>query len=121
MMFISLPLLALLLKMLYVRQKHFYFVSHGIFCIHLYIFIFIDILAIMGLTQLYNYSHWRIFSIIASILGFAAFLYMYKAMRNFYQQRRFKTIVKFSLFNILNFIALVLLFLIFLVFSFFTI
>ncbi len=121
MMFISLPLLALLLKMLYYRKKEFYFVSHGIFCIHFYIFVFIDILLITGFTKLYQWCHWNIFNLLASILGFAIFFYLYKAMRNFYQQRRFKTIVKFSLFNILTFVVQVILFLIFLMFSFFTI
>lgn len=35
-LFISLPLLALLLKLLYIRRKEFYYVSHGIFSIHFY-------------------------------------------------------------------------------------
>lgn len=121
MMFIALPLLALLLKLLYRRQRQYYFVSHGIFCIHLYIFIFIDILAILALNGLHSWSGWNIFNILGSVLGFAAFFYMYKAMRNFYQQRRAKTILKFVLFNILNFIVLVTLFIIFLLFSFFNI
>ena len=121
MMFISLPLLALLLKLLYIRRKRFYFVSHGIFCIHLYIFSFIAILVIIALNRLHNSLHWGLISFLAGLLGFGVFFYMYKAMRNFYQQRRAKTILKFILLNILNIFVLVLIFSIFLLFSFFTI
>jgi len=121
MLFISLPLLALLLKLLYKRQRQFYFVSHGIFCIHLYIFIFIDIVLIIAFKELYGWSHWGIFNFMASLLGFAAFVYTYKAMRNFYQQGRAKTILKFLLVSFLNLLVLVLLFFIFVMFSLFTI
>ena len=40
MLFVSLPLFALILKLLYIRRKQFYYADHGIFTIHLYIFSF---------------------------------------------------------------------------------
>ena len=41
-LFVSLPLYALFLKLLYIRKrKQFYYVDHGLFLIHLYIFTFL--------------------------------------------------------------------------------
>ncbi|MGH2648347.1 MAG: DUF3667 domain-containing protein, partial [Ginsengibacter sp.] len=44
MLFISLPFVALFLKLLYFRRKKFYYVSHVIFTIHFYVFVFIAML-----------------------------------------------------------------------------
>jgi len=56
MLFVSLPFVALLLKLLYIRQKKFYYVSHAIFTIHLYIFVFIAMLFEIGIQQLEKLS-----------------------------------------------------------------
>ena len=117
-LFVSLPLFALFLKLLYRRKKEFYYVSHGIFSIHFYIFIFITLLFIIGLGELKDLLHWKWLSYIRTFLGFAIFFYLYKAMRNFYQQRRFKTIVKFVLLNILTTFMMAVLFIFFILFSF---
>ena len=116
-LFISLPLLALLLKLLYVRRKEFYYVSHGIFSIHLYIFIFIALLFYLGLGKLYESLHWGIIDTAKGLVVLGILFYEYKAMRNFYHQRRFKTIFKFILLNLLFFIILAVLFAGFLLFS----
>ena len=121
MLFISLPLFAFLLKLLYTRRKQFYYVNHGIFSIHFYIFSFITILAIMGINSLKDRLHWEIFTWIVVALVFSIFFYLYKAMRNFYQQRRAKTVWKFILLNIAAIFVFILLFSIFFIFSFFQI
>ena len=118
-LFLSLPLLALLLKLIYIRRKDFYYVSHGIFSLHLYIFVFIALLVIFSLNSLNNMLHWWPISLIIFFLYLGLFFYQYKAMRNFYKQRRAKTILKFILVSILFLIMLFLLFAIFVFTSFF--
>ena len=118
MLFVSLPIFALLLKLLYARRKNYYYVSHGIFSIHLYIFVFIAILLIFGLTQLKDAMHWDWLKYIQRLLGAGIFFYWYKAMRNFYQQSRAKTIVKFLLLIMLSVIMIAFLILPFMLFSF---
>jgi hypothetical protein len=120
-LFISLPLVALFLKLLYTRRKKFYYVSHAIFTIHLYVFIFIMMLATMLISKLQSWLNWGWIGYINGVLTLLIFFYLYKAMRNFYQQRRGKTILKYFLFNISFFILIIFLFLIFGIISVFQI
>lgn len=117
MLFISLPLFALFLKLIYFRHRDFYFVSHGIYSVHLYIFYFIALLAMMGLNQLFKHFEWSGFGLVAGITFLILFLYEYKAMRNFYGQGRGKTIVKFLLASSWRFIVVIILLIIFLFYS----
>ena len=48
MLFVSLPLFALMLQMLYARRKKFYYVNHVVFTIHLYCGTFIIIACLHG-------------------------------------------------------------------------
>jgi hypothetical protein len=122
MLFVSLPLLALILKLLYIRRrKQFYYVSHGIFSIHLYVFIFISMLVLFGLSRLNDSLHWRALTIISTILVIGLFVYEYLAMKNFYRQGWIKTFFKFLLANILFSIVVLVLFVLFILFSFFNI
>jgi hypothetical protein len=98
MLFISLPFVALFLKFLYIRRKKFYYVSHAIFIIHFYIFVFIVMMVNMGVSKLKNFSNLDWIGYINGLLALAIFYYLYKAMRNFYQQRRGKTILKYFIF-----------------------
>jgi Protein of unknown function (DUF3667) len=110
MLFISLPAFALLLKLLYSRQKQFYYVDHGIFSIHLYIFSFLLLLVYFGLNELRTGTGWNWLGwIIAPVLIYP-FFYYYKAMRRFYGQGRGKTIWKYILLLILSFIVLLFIF-----------
>lgn len=117
-LFVSLPLFALFLKLLYRRRKQFYYVSHGIFSIHLYIFIFIVMLASLGVGELRDWTHWKWLNFLQSLLNFSILVYLYKAMRNFYQQGRGKTIVKFLLLILFTMVMLAILFFFFVLFSF---
>lgn len=112
-LFFSLPFVALLLKLLYIRQKKFYYVSNAIFTLHLYIFVFIVLLFEIGINQLHRFTGWPWLNIINTILAFIIFFYLYKAMRNFYEQRRFKTIIKYALFLLSFFFLIIFLFVIF--------
>ncbi len=119
MFFILLPLFAGILKLLYIRRKDYYYVNHAIFSIHFYIFSFIAMLAIFALDKLNSELHWTFIKIAEIIIGFGIFFYLYKAMRNFYRQRRAKTVIKFLILCILLLITMMLLFLFFIFFSLF--
>ena len=117
-LFVSLPLYALFLKILYVRRrKEFYFADHGVFLIHLYIFTFLAMLCMFGLDKLSDKTNWEVFDIVLILLILAGIFYVVKAMRNFYRQGWGKTIIKFILFNILCLVSIIGLFTIFFAFS----
>ncbi len=119
MLFILLPLFAGILKLLYIRRKNYYYVNHGIFSIHFYIFSFIAMLVIFSLSRLNDSLHWGLITFIKTVLSLGIFFYLYKAMRNFYQQGRAKTILKFFILCFLLFIIIMLLFVVFVFFSLF--
>ena len=120
-LFVSLPLYALFLKLIYLRRKQFYYADHGIFLIHLYIFTFLFMLLFFGLDKLENKIGWSGIGTAKTILILTGLFYTLKAIRNFYQQRWSKTITKFILFNFLCLITAIILFVIFLLFSFYQI
>jgi hypothetical protein len=97
MLFISLPIFAFVLFILYKRNRSFYFVSHGIYSIHLYITYFIVLLIMLLLGKMIEYAHLEWLIWIAIFLVFYLLWYEYKAMRHFYGQRRVKTIFKFAI------------------------
>ena len=118
-LFVSLPLYALFLKLLYVRRKQFYFADHGVFLIHLYIFTFLLMLFYFLLDKINETVHWSGIDILQVILLLTGVFYVLKAMKNFYKQGWGKTVLKFILFNIVCVIALKFLFVLFLFFSFY--
>jgi len=120
-LFVSLPLFALLLKLLYIRRKQYYYVNHAIFTIHLFVFVFIALLAVFGINKLKDSLHAGWLAYFSGLITILIFVYNYKAMRNFYQQGRGKTILKFCILHIVNFIIVMLLFVVFLLLSLFKI
>jgi hypothetical protein len=100
-LFVSLPIFALILNMLYFRHKQYYYVDHGIFTIHLYCATFILLLVAILLSQLKGVTGPVWIQITLDILIFAdcvyLMIYLYKAMRGFYQQRRAKTFLKYMI------------------------
>ena len=101
MLFISLPVFALLLKLLYIRRKQFYYVDHGIFSVHLFIFTFLVMLVYFSVIKLYENAHWSWLQWVIAAIVIYPFIYFYKAMRRFYGQRRGKTILKYILLFVL--------------------
>jgi hypothetical protein len=118
-LFISLPLFALTLKLLYVRRKQFYYADHAIFTIHHYIFSFILLLLVFLSAAVARNPSFDWLKIIMVGLFIVWPVHLYLAMLNFYRQGWFKTFVKFCLLNILAFFSLLILFVIFLFFSIF--
>lgn len=94
-LFISLPLVAFMLYLLYVRHKRFYYVTHIIFTIHLYVFYFIMLLFYFSNEKMAVLFKWWPGSLLGLAIWIYMFLYLYKAMRRVYAQRRAKTMLKY--------------------------
>lgn len=121
-LFVSLPLYALFLKLLYIRhRKEYYFADHGVFLIHLYVFTFLFLLFYFGLDKLEEQTHWKGIGIVQAVLILTGLFYTMKAIRNFYKQGWGKTTIKFIIFNVLCFISLLLLFVLFMAITYYQI
>jgi hypothetical protein len=120
MLFVSLPLFALILKLVYIRRKQFYYADHGIFTIHLYVFSFLLLLVVFLTDKLQSLTGWGWLDAVIVLLFFLLFFYLYKAMRKFYGQGRGKTLLKFFLVALMSLIMMMVLFLLFLFSSAFT-
>jgi len=128
-LFISLPIFAFILFLLYSRKNKYYYADHVVYTLHLYSAFFIILFLIICLnmlftaTGLYTYNADKgvnyLNGLISSTLA-AWFLmfYWYKSLRKFYNQSRGKTILKFFILLATNSIVFGILFLIFIFFSF---
>ncbi|MBS1566011.1 MAG: DUF3667 domain-containing protein [Bacteroidetes bacterium] len=121
-LFLSLPLFSFVLWLLYIRwnEKYFY-TGHIIFSLYLYIFYFIAYLVFFTLQSIKESTHWGIWGWIEFLLWLYMMYYMYKAMRNFYRQGRWKTFFKLLLLSFASLFIIVFLFVLFSVFSAFTV
>lgn len=120
-LFVSLPIFAFFLWLLYLRHKKFYYADHGIFTIHIYCAIFLLILLHYILNALKNTSGWSIFSWLNTGLVLYGIYFVYKAMRNFYGQGRKKTLIKYIILSWMTSIIMVVLMLIFFIITAFNI
>lgn len=112
-LFLSLPLTSLILSLLYVRRRAFFYVHHLIFTVYLYIFTFVFALFLLGLNELGEWTDWSWLNWVVVIGGFVPWFYQYKAMRRFYGQSRWKTGLKFVLYNFLTLFLILMLFALF--------
>ncbi|HZE85879.1 MAG TPA: DUF3667 domain-containing protein [Puia sp.] len=120
-LFFSLPFFALILRILYIRRKQYYYVSHGIFAIHVYCATFILTLGVVVLDRLTKFLDYRWFNIVGGLAIFLLilywFIYLFKAMRRFYGQGRGKTFIKYILLSGMAFTINMILLVIFLLIS----
>ena len=78
------------------------------------------LLTVFLCDELNDLTGWSIWGILTAVLFTGLFFYLYKAMRNFYGQRRGKTLLKFFLVSLLSLVMMLVLFLLFAFFSAFT-
>ena len=116
-LFVSLPFFALFLKLLYAKNKNFYYSDHAIFTLYHYIFSFLLLLLYYGVSAIRESLGWEFLRFFLPVILACGGIYLYFAMLNFYGQRWGKTLGKFLLLNFLGFVMLLLLFLAFLIFS----
>ncbi|MDR0793091.1 MAG: DUF3667 domain-containing protein [Chitinophagaceae bacterium] len=117
MFFVSLPLFALVLQLLYVKRKQLYYVNHLIYALHLYSAIFLMMLVLIGVNYLSDIPHFGWMSWLEWLISIYAFVYSYKALHNFYGQKRRVAVFKFMILNLSAFILMVFLFVVFAVIS----
>jgi ABC-type multidrug transport system fused ATPase/permease subunit len=119
--FISLPLFALVLQLLYARRKQYYYADHGIFAVHLYCAMFMIIFVQMSLSRIKDMQHYDWVSYIMVAVFAYMFWYIYKALHNFYRQGRGKTLLKYFLLFLLSGLVMSMLFVTYFIFSILTI
>lgn len=94
MMFILLPLFALILKLVYFRSKKYYY-EHLIYSFHVHAALFLSLLILNALTWTFD-----LFYDLSLLLNTAWFVYalwyIYRSLRTFYGSRRWVTAVKFG-------------------------
>jgi len=97
-MFIFLPLVALLLKLLYIRRKHLY-MEHLIFTLHSHAVFFLVLLPGVFVHALSRHYGWPAIVDTGTdkLISWYLLIYLLLALRNFYQQSWIKTAVKFCL------------------------
>ena len=110
-LFLSLPIAAFLLYLLYIRwRKQTFYAAHGIFILHAYTAVFILIACKIAFERLNDILQWQQLNWLSTAFILGIFFYFYKAMQNFYDQGFFKTLIKFLIFFIAIFIIIMLLF-----------
>jgi hypothetical protein len=110
MLFLSLPFFALILKLLYVRRKNFYYSDHVVFTLYHYILSFILLLCFFGMNALQAKIGWTFLSFISLVLFVSVPGYLLLEIKNFYKQSWWKTIIKFLVLDVLAFLVLIALF-----------
>jgi hypothetical protein len=96
-MFLLLPIFALILKLLYVRRKYL-FVEHLIFALHIHTLVFLLVLVAILIPK------WYIISSMALLI----FIQLFRALRRVYQQSIPKTLFKmFLLVNMYGFALMI--------------
>ncbi|HEX5314483.1 MAG TPA: DUF3667 domain-containing protein [Gammaproteobacteria bacterium] len=107
-LFVFVPLVALLLKLLYFRPKRYY-MEHLVFMLHTHAFIFVAMLVMVSLQILSARASW-----LATPSGYIDFfiwcymvVYVFLAMRAYYRQSFLRTLFKFLLSGLLYWTALV--------------
>jgi Protein of unknown function (DUF3667) len=120
-LFVSLPLFALILKLLYIRRKNFYYADHGIFSIYHYIFTFLLLLIVFAFDKLNTATGWEFLDFATGLTFMSGGIYLYTSMKRFYGQGHGKTFLKFVALNILGVIMLLFLLTVFFFLSVFEI
>jgi hypothetical protein len=113
MLFVGLPLFAFLLKFLYLRRKKYFYVSHLFFSIYLFCAYFIIILLSLWVSSIGKFFNTDVSKYINAVILIGSFVYLYKAIRYFYEQGRIKTLLKYFLLLFLSIFAISLIFILF--------
>lgn len=98
-MFVLIPIFALILKLLFIRRK-IYFVDHAIFTLHFHAFVFLAMLIVAVIYLLTG------FTLSLGWLFLILLFYLYLAIKIFYRQSYFKTFRKLISLTLLYSLAL---------------
>jgi hypothetical protein len=121
MLYISLPIFAFFIWVLYRRNKNHYFVDHVIFSIHIYCAFYILLFVAQMITTVKDFFTDQPVGVIAFIVAFSLFFYLYISLKNHFNQSRSKTLLKFIILNLLTLFLMLSLMIVFFMFSLFSI
>ena len=110
-LFISLPLVALVLAGLYFRRKQWMYADHAILTLHIFSATFLILLLNNIIGHLFTALHWL--NLNKWVGGFFAILfpiYYYTSLKNFYQQTAGKTLLKTALLLLGSFLVFLIVF-----------
>jgi hypothetical protein len=93
MMFVLLPIFALILKLVFYKNRKFY-VEHLIFSIHLHCFIFLFFTLIIMVKMIIPESWDAVIQWLGFLSTIAVTWYVYRSLRTVYHRSRFRTITK---------------------------
>ncbi|MGH8495446.1 MAG: DUF4286 family protein [Gammaproteobacteria bacterium] len=118
MMFLFLPLLALVLKFLYIGSRRYYS-EHLLFAVHFHAFFFLIVILdiLLGMVVQGIGAGNRLASITTTVIVFYIPWYLYRAIRNVYDQHLLIRMVKYFFLVIAYFVSLVIMLLITLAFT----
>lgn len=91
--FLFMPVFALFIKLIYIRRNKYTYMEHLVFAFHVQSLLFV--LLIFSKLLSFTFST----TLLYTLVFFIFCLYLYKAMRRFYEQGRIKTFVKFMILN----------------------
>lgn len=105
-LFVSLPLFALLLQLLYTRHKKLSYANHAIYTVHLYcaLFIFMFAALLLQKLELNSYLAWLQW-IRYGVLLYAVY-YTFRTLHVYYGQGFGKTLLKWLMLNVAAFIMM---------------
>ncbi|MGA9855200.1 MAG: DUF4286 family protein [Gammaproteobacteria bacterium] len=108
MMFVFLPLVALLLKLFYIRSKRYY-MEHLIFTLHNHAFIYTAMICMLLAGMLGTHFSWLATAThyFNDVVGWYLVVYIFLAMLFYYRQSFIKTLVKFLLLGFIYWLALI--------------
>ncbi|MFZ9240333.1 MAG: hypothetical protein ACO22R_04280, partial [Chitinophagaceae bacterium] len=115
--FISLPLIALWLNLIFYKKKSINIVGHLIFIIHNYTFDYVAIFIKLIFDAIGSIRGLALVDNLSPLLFLWIFYYGYKSTKNFYALSRRKAMVMFSLAIAGSFIIFIILFLIYFIIS----
>jgi hypothetical protein len=116
-LFVSLPLFALILKLLYRRKRNILYSDHVVFTLYQYILSFILLLLFFMVIALNQKLDWRILSFVSGILMFSIPTYLFFSLKVFYGDGIMRTLLKFLLLNLMAFVAIIVLMVLFVILS----
>lgn len=119
-LFLTIPLLALILQLVFIRRKYYYFMHHGIFVLHIATSLFITLFIrnVLNIAQLT--LSWEFIDVIKNILMLAWFYFYYRSFKNFYQLKAVKSVGLFLTSFIAQLTLVLIVFVSLVLFSFFS-
>jgi hypothetical protein len=121
MLYISLPIFAFFIWVLYRRNKNHFFVDHIIFSIHIYCAFYIILFITQIVSTVNDFFSDQLSGIIAFIVPLSLVFYLYKSLKNHFNQSRKKTLLKCLILILLTMFLMATLMVIFFMFSLFNI